>query len=51
MQEVQTYLRVFFPPSRIFRFWRLGLKSLFEALFEWLTVFPDLEPLPQITHL
>jgi len=23
MQEVQTYSRVFFPPSRIFRFWRL----------------------------
>ena len=50
-QEVQTYLWVFLPARIIFKLWRLGLKSLFEALFEWLIVFPDVEPLPQITHL
>jgi hypothetical protein len=35
----------------IFKRWRLGLKSLFEALFEWLIVLPDVEALPQTTHL
>jgi hypothetical protein len=51
MHAVQTYSRVFLPSRTIFKLWRFGLKSLFVALFEWLIVFPDVEPFPQITHL
>ena len=47
-QRVQTYARLGAPPSRIRTFWRFGLKRRRVATIEWLRLFPNAGPLPQL---
>jgi len=45
---VQTYARFGAPASTIRTFWRFGLKRRFVATIEWLRLFPNAGPLPQL---
>lgn len=47
-QRVQTYTRRGADPTRTRTFWRFGSKRRFVATIEWLRLWPNAGPFPQL---
>ena len=50
-QRVHTYTRRGAFPTRIFTFCRFGSKRRLVATIEWLRLFPNAGPFPQLWHI
>jgi hypothetical protein len=51
MQRVQTLMLLTVPLRMALIFCRLGRQIFLVLLLAWLTLFPKLGPLPQISHI
>jgi hypothetical protein len=48
MQRVQAKTREAFPPTKMVVFWMFGIQRRFVFRLEWLTLWPNVTPFPQI---